>query len=98
MLSIRMPNRLHRYYGAGYLHFITTSCYHRLPLLGTGQNRDLFLQVLEQVRRRYQFLVVGYVVMPEHIHLLLGEPLRAGDAGPQTRFCAASAWQAAFEG
>jgi len=77
MLSIRMPNRLHRYYGAGYLHFITTSCYHRLPLLGTGQNRDLFLQVLEQVRRRYQFLVVGYVVMPEHIHLLLGEPLRA---------------------
>jgi hypothetical protein len=30
--------------------------------------------VLEQVRRRYQFVVVGYVVMPEHIHLLLSEP------------------------
>jgi hypothetical protein len=69
-----------------------------VPLLGTRQNRDLFLQMLERVRRRYHFVVVGYVVMPEHIHLLLGEPLRAGDAGPQTRFCAASAWQAAFEG
>ena len=45
-----MPNRLRRYYGAGYSHFITTSCYHRHPLLGTPQNRDLFLAVLEQVR------------------------------------------------
>jgi putative transposase len=69
-----MPNRLHRYYGAGYAHFITTSCYQRLPLLGKPQNRDLFLRVLEQVRVRYRFVVAGYVVMPEHVHLLLGEP------------------------
>jgi putative transposase len=71
-----MPNRLHRYYGAGYLHFITTSCYQRRPLLDSRLNRDLFLQVLEQVRRRYRFVVVGYVVMPEHVHLLLSEPER----------------------
>ncbi len=71
-----MPNRLHRYYGAGYLHFITTSCYHRRPLLGTPLNRDLFLQILDRVRRRYRFVVVGYVVMPEHVHLLLSEPER----------------------
>jgi putative transposase len=30
--------------------------------------------VLEQVRRRYQFVVMGYVVMPEHFHLLISEP------------------------
>ena len=71
-----MPTRLHRYSGAGYLHFITTSCYHRRALLGIRQNRDLFLQVLEQVRRRYRFVVVGYVVMPEHVHLLFSEPER----------------------
>jgi len=29
---------------------------------------------LEQVRKRYQFVVAGYVVMPEHIHLLISEP------------------------
>ena len=29
---------------------------------------------LEQTRQRYRFVVVGYVVMPEHIHLLLTEP------------------------
>jgi len=71
-----MPTGLHRCYGAGYLHFITTSCYQRLPLLAKGENRDLFLEVFEQVRRRYRFVVVGYVVMPEHLHLLVSEPER----------------------
>jgi putative transposase len=71
-----VPNRLQRYYGAGYLHFITTSCYQRRPLLHSRRSRDLFLQVLEQARRRYHFVVIGYVVMPEHVHLLLGEPER----------------------
>jgi putative transposase len=32
--------------------------------------------VIEQVRRRYYFVVVGYVIMLEHIHLLLTEPKR----------------------
>jgi REP element-mobilizing transposase RayT len=40
-------------------------------LLGTPQRRSLFLTALEQVRRRYQFVVIGYVVMTGHIHLLL---------------------------
>ncbi len=71
-----MPNPLHRYYGAGYLHFITTSCHRRRALLGSAQNRELFLAVMEQVRRRYRFVVVGYVVMPEHAHLLFSEPER----------------------
>jgi putative transposase len=71
-----MPTNLHRYFGAGYLHFITTSCYQRRALLGTPQNRDLFLEVMERVRRRYRFVVVGYVVMPEHVHLLFSEPER----------------------
>ena len=91
-----MPKRLHRYYGAGYTHFITTSCYRRLPLLGSSRSRDLFLRVLEQVRRRYHFLVLGYVVMPEHVHLLMGEPQRrrsvGGDEGSKARICASPAF------
>lgn len=69
-----MRHNLKRYYGAGDLHFITCSCYHRQPLLGTPHSRDLFLTVLEQMRTRYQFVVTGYVIMPEHIHLLISEP------------------------
>jgi putative transposase len=76
-----MPWGLTRYYGAGHLHFITGSCYHRHPWLGSGERRDLFLWVLEQMRQRYSFVVVGYVVMPEHFHLLISEPQ---DESPST--------------
>ncbi len=69
-----MPRGLHRTYGAHHLHFITCSCYRRLPFLGTARSRDRFLSILEQARERYRFVVVGYVIMPEHIHLLMTEP------------------------
>ncbi|MGO8793898.1 MAG: REP-associated tyrosine transposase [Candidatus Sulfotelmatobacter sp.] len=71
-----MPPNLRRYNGAGYSHFITTGCYQCRPLLGTPRSRDLFLEVMEQVRQRHQFIVVGYVVMPEHVRLLFTEPGR----------------------
>ena len=69
-----MPSGLHRTYGAHHLHFITCSCYRRLPFLSAARCRDRFLTILEQTRQRYRFVVVGYVVMPEHIHLLFTEP------------------------
>jgi putative transposase len=69
-----MPSGLHRTYGTHHLHFITCSCYRRLPFLRTAHCRDRLLSILEQTRRRYRFVVVGYVIMPEHIHLLLTEP------------------------
>jgi putative transposase len=96
-----MPTNLHRYYGAGHLHFITTSCYQRRPLLGTPQNRNLFLEVMERVRRRYGFVVVGYVVMPDHVHLLFSEPERRSlgrDEDPETVVRTAVAESAASRG
>ena len=72
-----MPRGLKRYYGQDHLHYLTCSCYHRQPWLATRWRRDLFSQILEEVRQRYGFVVVGYVVMPDHIHLLISEPERA---------------------
>jgi putative transposase len=69
-----MPTRLRRYYNLKHLHFITCSCYHRLPLLSTPSAREVFLTILEETRQRYRFVVSGYVVMPEHFHLLTSEP------------------------
>ena len=65
---------LRRYYGRGHLHFITFSCYRRRPLLASPRWRELFLRTLEKVRQQLHFKVVGYVVMPEHVHLLISEP------------------------
>jgi putative transposase len=69
-----MRNRLQRLYGRGDLHFVTFSCYRRRPLLGTRRARHRFVHILNQVRSRYCFQLLGYVVMPEHVHLLLSEP------------------------
>jgi REP-associated tyrosine transposase len=68
-----MPSNLKRYYGLGDLHFLTFSCYERLPLLGTARARNVFVQALSKIRERYGFALVGYVVMPERVHLLIGE-------------------------
>jgi putative transposase len=69
-----MPRGLKRYYGKGDLHFITFSCYRKLAFLGTKRARDVFVRELAKVRSRYEFRLVGYVVMPNHVHLLLSEP------------------------
>jgi putative transposase len=69
-----MRNPLRRYYGRRDLHFVTFSCYRRRPYLGTRWARDQFVKVLDQVRARWKFPLIGYVVMPEHVHLLMGEP------------------------
>jgi putative transposase len=69
-----VKNRLERRYGLGQLHFITCSCYRRRPLLGTERARNLFLVILNEVRERWDFGLLGYVVMLEHIHLLITEP------------------------
>ena len=71
-----MTRGLKRYYGRGDLHYITCSCFRRKALLGSPESRDLFLYIFEQVRRRYVFDAIGYVVMPEHFHLLISEPER----------------------
>jgi hypothetical protein len=61
-----MPRGLQRFYGANHLHFITSSCYQRRALLSDPMCRDLFVDVFEQTRIAYRFIVIGYAVMPEH--------------------------------
>src|SRR5260370_16454168 len=69
-----MPGGLWRYYGKVNWHFITFSCYRRLPLLKTVRARDIFVKELGKVRDETGFHLLGYVVMPEHVHLLMSEP------------------------
>ena len=78
-----MPKRnpLKRYYGRGDLHFVTFSCYQRRPLLGEPFAGDVFVRILDEVRTDLDFLLVGYVVMPEHVHLLLSESPSATPSG-----------------
>jgi REP element-mobilizing transposase RayT len=69
-----MPKNLKRRYGQKDLHFITCSCYRRLPLFRSVRARNVFVRILDEMREQYGFAVVGYVIMPEHVHLLISEP------------------------
>jgi putative transposase len=69
-----MPGGLKRFQQSGHSHFVTFTCYHRRPNFSSPDVYDLFLDVLERMRRRFGMLVYGYVVMPEHVHLLTSEP------------------------
>lgn len=69
-----MPRGLWRFQESGQSHFVTFSCYRRQAHFVVDESFDLFLTCLEDTRRRFQLYVYGYVVMPEHVHLLLSEP------------------------
>ncbi len=69
-----MPSGLRRFQKAESLHFITFSCYHRHPLLEAPAAKEMVEVVLEQVRARHEARIYAYVLMPEHVHLLINEP------------------------
>ncbi len=53
---------------------MTFCCYHRRVLFAAPISGQVFEAGLERVRRSSELCVYGYVVMPEHVHLLLSEP------------------------
>ena len=69
-----MPYGLRRFQQAESLHFITFSCFHRLPYLATPKSKDRIEEVLERIRFRHEARIDAYVLMPEHVHLLMNEP------------------------
>jgi len=71
-----MPHGLRRYHESGQSHFVTFSCHRRRPKFIDARFYELFPICLEGMRRRFTMRIYGYVVMPEHVHLLLSESER----------------------
>ena len=55
----------------GDAHFLTFSCYHRLPLLGKDRTRKWLIDAIEKARVKHNFDLWAWVFMPEHVHLLI---------------------------
>jgi putative transposase len=79
-----MPHGLKRFQQSRQSHFVTFTCYHRRPGFDSPERYDLFVRMLERMRCRFAVCVYGYVVMPEHVHLLVSEPERACWPMPST--------------
>lgn len=62
------PSKLKRYQNFGHDHFITFSCYRRLPFLDNDSARITFLEELDRLRTTRQFYVSGYLLISEHVH------------------------------
>lgn len=69
-----MPHGLRRFQQSSQSHFVTFTCFHRRSSFNSPELCDLFLEALESTRRRFALRVYGFVVVPEHVHLLLSEP------------------------
>ena len=69
-----MPSGLKRFQKAESLHFITFSCFQRSPLLESTSSKDAVEAILEQTRARHGARIYAYVLIPEHVHLLINEP------------------------
>ena len=63
-----------RFHASGQSHFLTFSCYQRDRKFASPDIYNLFVECLERMRLRFEMRIYGYVVMPEHVHLLVSEP------------------------
>jgi putative transposase len=55
----------------GHAHELTFSCFRRLPLLSRDRTRRWFVEAMQRARRKLRLSLWAYVIMPEHVHILL---------------------------
>ena len=55
----------------GHVHELTFSCYGQRPFLKSKISRDSFADSIFVAKNKHKFDIWAYVIMPEHVHLLL---------------------------
>ena len=66
-----MPSRLIRYDQPGHTHFWTISCYRRLQFFHDDGVKQVVIKAFEEIRQEFGVCLIGYVIMPEHLHCLI---------------------------
>ncbi|MEM7806829.1 MAG: transposase [Planctomycetota bacterium] len=67
----RPQKLMRRYEDDGSVRFLTFSCYRRLPLLRNDRIKDRFAAHLARATQPPDVRLIAWVVMPDHVHLLL---------------------------
>ena len=60
-----------RYNDPGHAHALTFSCFHRQPFSRGDRARQWLVDAINLARQKHDFHVWAYVVMPEHVHLVI---------------------------
>lgn len=66
--------QLRHYDHLGTARFITFSSYQRFPVFQSEAACLLFINELKNMRDTLKLRILGYVIMPEHVHLVLWPP------------------------
>lgn len=52
-------------------HYLTMVTFNRVPIFKSENVCRFFIEVLNETRARHPFKLVGYVIMPDHVHLIM---------------------------
>jgi putative transposase len=63
--------RLKHYDHDGRARFITFCTHRKIPLLTNNKFREIIIDSIKEARINHDFKLLGYVIMPEHIHIVL---------------------------
>ena len=66
-----MPIHQHRYDEPGHSHFWTVSCYRHLTFLWHDEMKQVVIDALHMLQRRFEICLIAYVIMPDHLHAVL---------------------------
>lgn len=66
-----MPGNLRRHDEPGHIHFWTISCFRRLGFFHIDSMKQIVVDALRLLQDKFNICLIGYVVMPDHVHVLL---------------------------
>ena len=71
--------RVRHFHEPGHCHALTFSCYQRMPLLTNDVWRAMLCESIDRAAERHRYRTVAFVLMPEHVHLLVYPDQDAGE-------------------
>ena len=66
-----MHKNIPKFNDSSYAHFVTTKTYGSRPYFENEECSRILLEELRFYKEKYDFILIGYVIMPDHLHLLL---------------------------
>ena len=61
------------------VHYITSVPHNRLPVFRTTKLKEVMCEALKEARRSASLLIFAYVIMPDHLHALIGSQRRPSE-------------------
>ena len=71
MPAVSTHMKLFKSHNPNICHYTTSVCYNRIPIFRSAKACSLFIEALAETREKCPFKLIGYVIMPDHTHLIV---------------------------